>query len=68
MTTLEVVWTLAFSLIVIVSVIGNCIVIWIVCGEGPFLHQFLTEFLLFSKLMWGPHSSDVSKMIGTGDI
>ena len=44
MTTLEVVWTLAFSLIVIVSVIGNCIVIWIVCGEGPFKNIFFDIF------------------------
>ena len=34
-----------------------------------FLVVFWPNFYrLFSKLMWGPHSSDVSKMIGTGDI
>ena len=63
MTTLEVVWTLAFSLIVIVSVIGNCIVIWIVCGEG----LFTNIFLIFLKPMLGPRS-DASKMIMTGYI
>ena len=33
MSFLEIFWTIAFSLIVITSAIGNCIVLWIVCGK-----------------------------------
>ena len=30
---LEIFWTVAFSLIVITAVLGNCLVLWIVCGK-----------------------------------
>ena len=34
MSTAEIFWNLVFSIIVVVSVIGNVIVIWIICGES----------------------------------
>ena len=33
-TYLDLVWTLAFSSIVVTSLLGNCLVIWIVTGES----------------------------------
>ena len=30
---LNIFWTLAFSLIVMAALLGNCLVLWIVCGE-----------------------------------
>ena len=30
---LDIFWTLAFSLIVMAALLGNCLVLWIVCGE-----------------------------------
>ena len=33
MNLVELFWTFAFSVIVVVSVVGNCLVIWIVCGK-----------------------------------
>ena len=34
MSTAEIFWNLVFSIIVVISVIGNVIVIWIICGES----------------------------------
>ena len=33
MNLVEIFWTFAFSVIVVVSVVGNSLVIWIVCGK-----------------------------------
>ena len=32
---LDMFWTLAFSLIVVTALLGNCLVLWIVAGKGP---------------------------------
>ena len=32
-SSMDIIWTMAFFWIVITAVLGNCLVIWIVCGE-----------------------------------
>ena len=33
LNSMDLVWTVAFSLLVITSIVGNCLVIWIVTGK-----------------------------------
>ena len=41
----DLLWTLAFSVIVITSIVGNCLVIWIVTGQSNLLLSSTTLFL-----------------------